>query len=270
MARVQLDPTLDMYYEDDNFTDPWTTPEVVLLQHGMAESGQVWWRWVPHLAQRYRVIRPDFRGLGRSSTPPPDYEIDAAGLTDDLARLLDHLGVERVHYVGAKVGGTLGTVFVHRFPERVRSFTTLGTPFRYTYPDAVYGDWAELVGREGMRAWAESTMGSRLGEEVSREMYDWWIDLMGRTDAATAVRLFNYVKTVDLEPVMPLIQTPTLVVTAAGSRQSSLDRTLGWFRLFPNARLAVLPNDSYHVAATHPDECRTIVTQFLSGVERTA
>ena len=36
MPTVKLDETLEMYYEDDNFTDPWRTPETVVLHHGNA------------------------------------------------------------------------------------------------------------------------------------------------------------------------------------------------------------------------------------------
>ena len=59
---------LEMHYEVDDFTDPWRRPQTVLLLHGNAESGLAWYGWVPTLARRYRVVRPDMRGFG-ASTP---------------------------------------------------------------------------------------------------------------------------------------------------------------------------------------------------------
>ena len=45
---------LEMHYEVDDFTDPWTTPETILMLHGNSESGLAWYGWVPLLARKYR------------------------------------------------------------------------------------------------------------------------------------------------------------------------------------------------------------------------
>ena len=59
------------YYVDD-FTDPWTKPETMLLLHAAMGSSQRWFRWVPKLARRFRVVRMDLRGHGNSQKPAPD------------------------------------------------------------------------------------------------------------------------------------------------------------------------------------------------------
>jgi pimeloyl-ACP methyl ester carboxylesterase len=69
MPIAQLPGNLQMYYEDDDFTDPWTTAETVILHHGNAKNARLWYAWVPLLARDYRVIRVDARGFGRSSIP---------------------------------------------------------------------------------------------------------------------------------------------------------------------------------------------------------
>ena len=63
MPTAHIVPDLEMYYQTDNFTDPWTEPETVVLLHGNSENGDVWYGWIPHFARRYRVVRPDMRGL---------------------------------------------------------------------------------------------------------------------------------------------------------------------------------------------------------------
>lgn len=52
-----------LYYEIDDFTDPWCKPETVLMIHGFTESTPAWRAWVPHLARRCRVIRFDQQGF---------------------------------------------------------------------------------------------------------------------------------------------------------------------------------------------------------------
>ncbi|MBI3935594.1 MAG: alpha/beta fold hydrolase, partial [Betaproteobacteria bacterium] len=73
MPMVRIDPALEMHYLIDDYTDPWRDAETVLMLHGNAESGAVWFGWVPHLARRFRVVRPDMRGFGASTPMPRDF-----------------------------------------------------------------------------------------------------------------------------------------------------------------------------------------------------
>jgi 3-oxoadipate enol-lactonase len=74
---------LVMHYEVDDFTDPWANRETILMLHGNAESGAAWYGWVPTLAQRYRVVRPDMRGFGASTPMPRDFPWTLDGLIED-------------------------------------------------------------------------------------------------------------------------------------------------------------------------------------------
>ena len=42
MPTARLDDTLELYYEDDDYTDPWRQPEVVVLHHGNAKNSRLW------------------------------------------------------------------------------------------------------------------------------------------------------------------------------------------------------------------------------------
>src|SRR6266567_2447449 len=128
MPTFRPSPDLDMHYEVDDFTDPWRKPETILMLHGNAESGLAWWAWVPHLARHYRVVRPDMRGFGKSTAMPRDYPWTLDRLVEDFCLLMDHLGIDRFHLVGAKIGGTVARAFAARRPERVRTLTVVGTP----------------------------------------------------------------------------------------------------------------------------------------------
>ena len=109
IARVSND--LEMHYLIDDYTDPWDTPETILLLHGSSESGAMWFGWVPHLARQFRVVRPDMRGFGRSTPMPRDYAWRIDDVVDDFANLMQQLGIERFHLVGAKIAGTIARRF---------------------------------------------------------------------------------------------------------------------------------------------------------------
>ena len=156
MATVKLDSTLEMYYEDDDYTDPWRTPEAVVLHHGNAKNTRLWYAWVPLLARQYRVVRLDARGFGRSSVPPEGYDWSLSNFAGDLLGLLDFLELDRVHLIGETVGGTISLQFAHEHPERLKSLTVCTSPYKFAGV-STYQDYYRLVQESGVPAWARET-----------------------------------------------------------------------------------------------------------------
>ena len=92
-------------------------PPVVLL-HGLLQTGDGMANLAAHLARRGPVLVPDLRGRGRSEQPPAGY--DPATMADDVAALLDLLGVERPVAIGRLHGGLVAYHLAARHPGRVR------------------------------------------------------------------------------------------------------------------------------------------------------
>jgi 3-oxoadipate enol-lactonase len=101
-------PSGRLYYETAGDGQP-----LVLIHAGVADAG-MWDEQVEDFARRYRVIRYDVRGFGRSESEPV-----AFSERDDLLALLDRLGVERAIVLGLSRGGTLAVDFTLEHPERV-------------------------------------------------------------------------------------------------------------------------------------------------------
>lgn len=257
-----------LHYVIDDYTDPWRSPETVLLLHGAAESGAAWFGWVPHLARRYRVVRPDMRGFGASSAMPRDFPWTLDLLVEDFVTLMRTLGVDRFHVIGAKIGGTVARHFAASHPELVRSLTVAGTPppRRKNQPAASVALVAELEQSGAAEAWARRTMAGRLGREFPESGTEWWINLMGRTEQSTLLGFVAHISGVDITGDLPRITCPTLVITTEGSALGSVDETRAWQMQITNSRLVVLPGDSYHVAASDPDRCAREALAFMDAV----
>src|SRR5918993_1104130 len=106
-AFLQRPDGCNLFYIIDDFTDAWRPAPTVLFVHGLAESTEAWRAWVPHFARRYRVVRVDLRGFGRSTPMPSHFEYSMDTLIGDLVALIRELGCERLHLIGAKSGGPL-------------------------------------------------------------------------------------------------------------------------------------------------------------------
>lgn len=266
MSTLHIPPNLDLHYVVDDYTDPWRTPGTILLLHGNAESSAAWYGWVPQLAPWYRVVRPDMRGFGASTPMPRDFPWTLDLLLDDFCYLMDTLGVERFHLVGAKIGGTIARAFAARRPARVRTLTVVGTPTPYRVGAAERAPalMQAFEQPEGVARWAQESMGSRLGSTFPPEGVAWWTHFMGRTAASTQISFMPTIACADIRTDLPKIACPTLVITTEGSGLASVDETRAWQQMIPDAELLVLPGDSYHVAASHAVQCAQATLAFLA------
>ena len=62
-------PQGDLYYDVCDIVPPWATKETILFLNGLAINSDIWVTWLPELADRYRIVRTDLRGFGRSFVP---------------------------------------------------------------------------------------------------------------------------------------------------------------------------------------------------------
>ncbi|MEE3066932.1 MAG: alpha/beta hydrolase [Actinomycetota bacterium] len=114
----------------------------VMLVHGFPEN---WWEWQeligPLAADGYRVLCPDLRGAGWSSAPRSRYT--KVEMAQDLAAVLDQLGIEKVKLVAHDWGGPTAFIMMLRHPEKVTGFFGINTvaPFVKLSPSGVLNLW---------------------------------------------------------------------------------------------------------------------------------
>jgi 3-oxoadipate enol-lactonase len=266
MPILSLAPAVEMHYRVDDFTDPWTKPESVLLLHGNAESGTSWYRWVPVLGRRLRVVRPDMRGFGQSTPMPRDFPWSLDVIIDDYCRLLDALGLERVHLVGAKIAGVIGRAFAARRSDRVATLTVVGSPPPLRKGADKIPELTREFETHGIAHWARRNMAGRLGDEFPPEGIEWWTHFMARTALSTEIGFNAAINYSDIRADIPNIRCPTLVITTEGSGLASVEETRAWQERIADSRLLVLPGNSYHVAASHPERCAQATLDFIHEI----
>lgn len=272
MPLIQTAPDLQTWYCVDDFTDPWADAAWIVLMHGVAESSAAWFGWVPHLARRYKVLRFDVRGFGRSSAMPRDHDWSLARIGEDLRSLTGALKIPSFHLVAAKVGGTMALHFASTRPAGLKSLTVLGTPV-VTASARDSGYSPEEIERFGVGHWARRTMGNRLGSALPPQAQEWWAQMMEATPASTQAGFMGFLPSIDVRPALPRIACPTLVVTTGDPHNpaqniTGIEGTRAWQETIPASELLVIPNDSFHVAATAPDEAARATLRFIDRQEQ--
>lgn len=105
----------------------------VVLSNSLGTDLSMWDAQASVLATRFHVVRYDTRGHGASSAPSGPYTIDMLG--SDVLGLLDHLDIERAHFVGLSMGGVTGQWLGVHAPQRLHKLVLANTASRIGTPE---------------------------------------------------------------------------------------------------------------------------------------
>lgn len=95
--------------------------EAIIFIHGNFASWRWWAPQLSSLPATFTAYAPDLRGCGDSDQPESGYDMES--LIDDLAGLVNHLGINNFHLVGHSLGGAIVQEYCLRFPEQIKTLT---------------------------------------------------------------------------------------------------------------------------------------------------
>ncbi|MBW7919575.1 MAG: alpha/beta fold hydrolase [Anaerolineales bacterium] len=113
----------------------------LMLIHGFPLDHTIWDEIVPLLKDDFDLILPDLRGFGQSDAADADYAM--RDLADDLAALLDHLGLESAFLAGHSMGGYVALAFASAYPRRVRGLALVASQAAADAPERRQGRYAQ-------------------------------------------------------------------------------------------------------------------------------
>jgi len=113
---------INLYYETHGSGRP------MVLLHGGLGSGEMFGPVLPALAANHQVIVVDLQGHGR--TADIDRPLDVRLMADDIAALIDHLGLEQPDIVGYSLGGGVALQTAVKYPTKVRRLVSASANIR--------------------------------------------------------------------------------------------------------------------------------------------
>jgi pimeloyl-ACP methyl ester carboxylesterase len=120
---------INLYYETHGSGKP------LVLLHGGLGSGEMFGPILPTLADHHRVIAVDLQGHGR--TADIDRPLDLRLMADDIAALIDYLGLERPDLVGYSLGGGVALQTALKYPEKIGRLVATSAHIK---SDAIYSE----------------------------------------------------------------------------------------------------------------------------------
>lgn len=244
-------------------------PALVFIHAGVSDR-RMWDPQFDFFANRFRVVRYDLRGFGKSEMPDLPYSNRV-----DLGNVLQFLGIEKAALVGCSMGGATAIDFTVEHPERVTSLLPVGAGV------SGWNEWTD----EGIRHFVKFMQLVKDNEldralEMDAEL---WLDGPGRDPSridpayrrrARELHKDNFSTTRFAHPEQELkppaigrlgeIRCPTLIVVGDSDTDEIVKLASRLANDIPSARLVTVANAAHLPSLEHPDKFNALVSDFLS------
>ena len=244
----------------------------IVLAHGLGGSARNFGPQCRALKDRYRVIRYDARGHGRSDAPHEASAYTPAAFVADMGRVLDDAGERTAVVGGLSMGAGTALRFALAHPTRVRGLVLCAFPAGADDPEGFAAKalrFAETIERDGLEAagdvyvWGPST---RLDQNAVHFVQQGFLEhpphglafalrgVIARQPAVAAMR-----------GELAALRAPTLIVVGSedGPSRHASDALAA---ALPQARLIVVPGAGHVVNLQKPDEVSAALHEFVDGL----
>lgn len=271
-ARPEIGKTIVVDGKSINYHDDGDGPPVVLV-HGSGPGVTAWANWrlnIPVLAKRFRVISPDMFGFGYSDSV--GRITDKQVWVDQLASILDELGLERVSMVGNSFGGGITLAFMIAHPDRVDRAVLMG-PAGLDFPitPALDRVWGYEPSPEAMRealqylAWDHSRLTddlveSRYQASIRPGAHEPYAETFGGRDRQQNIAMLAS----DPDDVKAL-EHEVLILHGKDDQVIPLETTVRLTELLPRADLHVFGECGHWVQIERMASFNRMVTEFFEN-----
>ena len=240
---------------------------VLLVANSLMANGSMWDWNVPALADRYRVLRYDKRGHGKSGVTPGPYSI--AQLADDAVGLLDALKIEKVHFMGLSIGGMIGQQLGARYPERIYSLSLCNTASEMP-PRSLWEDRFHTACSQGLAGLVDGTIGRWFTAPfVERAPHD--IEKVRQMILATNVEGYigcgSAVRDMAQSTMLLKIKAPTLVLSGRHDPACTVDQGIVLNRLIDGSQMVIIEDAAHLSNIEQPARFNQAVREFIDSVD---
>lgn len=249
---------INLYYETYGTGSP------LVLVHGSFGTTDMFAALAPELSKTHTLYLVELQAHGHTEDIDRPFSFEA--FADDIAALINHLGIGPADILGYSFGGGVATQTAIRHPELIRNLIVLSFPFKSEgwYPDDLAG--MRMINGEVAKTWVESPMYKAYAAAAPNP--DNWPALADKLGVLTR-QSFDWTESV------ATIKAPTLIITGDvdGIR---LEHVVEMFRLLgvaksvsfmdpmPANQLSILPGTTHLTITSRPDLLLPVIIPFLS------
>jgi 3-oxoadipate enol-lactonase len=245
------------------------TGSVLCVTHSLASDGGMWAeQMAPLLGAGYRVLRVDMRGHGGSDPIAGEYRMEE--LANDVATVMDALGVTSAHYVGLSIGGMIGQALAVHHGAKVKSMMLCDT--MPATPPGAKETWAPRVkavsDTKGLSTIADGTMARWFTDAFKGRNPSRWKQIRDTIVGTTAQGFLGCaaaIQNFDFLAALPKLQVPTLVVCGADDQGTPPAGNKRIAELVPGGRYEEIAEARHLPNVERPDAFNRILLGWLEA-----
>lgn len=244
--------------------------EPVLLIHGYPLSHAMWQPQRAALSAGYRVIAPDLRGHGLSDAPTGPITVDV--FADDLAALLDALGIGQATVMGLSMGGYVTMALLRRHPQRIRAVALLATKMTADTATGRQGrnEMIILARTEGAAAIADAMLPKMLTEATRSDNPELAAHVHGMMAATPVAGIVGALEALrerpDATATLAAARLPALIVVGENDGVTPPSEAEAMQRTLPGAQLVRIPAAAHLLTLEQPAAVNEALGAFLGGL----
>lgn len=242
--------------------------QVVMLSHSLGSGLVMWHPQLEALEPRYRLLRYDTRGHGKSDTPKGPYTLEMMG--EDAIALLDALGIDKVHFIGLSMGGMIGQFLGLYHPNRLHCLVLCDTSSIFL-PEGqpAIQERIDTAKTKGMEALVEPTMERWFTPPfITRNPPSLGIirkqflatPVGGYVGCSEAIRKLNYLSQ------LSGINLPTLILVGEEDPGTPVSAAEAIHKRIRNSKLVIIPYARHLSNVEEPGVFNSALTGFLKDL----
>ncbi len=273
MSQARTDDAVNLHYEEAGSGTP------IVFVHEFGGSYRSWEPQMRYFSRRYRAIAFAARGYPPSDVPPDMEAYSQLRAAQDIAAVMDAVGIDRAHIVGLSMGGFATLHFGLESPERALSLVVAGAGYgaekqHEEYFRSVSLEVARQFEIQGSESFAKTyALGASRVQFQNKDPRGWqeFAGMLGEHSAVGAANTMRGVQArrpsiYDLEERLKQMRVPTLVMVG-DEDDHCLQPGIFLKKTLPASGLLVLPKTGHTLNLEEPDIFNRFVADFLAQVE---
>ncbi len=262
MSMLERTGAPAIHYTLDGAEGPW-----LVLSHSLGCDVSMWDPQIGALAERYRVLRYDTRGHGRSEAGEAPCTLEL--LADDAAQLMDHLGIARATWVGFSMGGMIGQTFALRYPQRVQGLVLADTTSQHdATPQSVWDERIRLARTHGIAPLVQPAI-ERWFTAGFRESNPATVAAIAQVIASTSIAGWTgacaAIASVHTTGELHRIDCPALIIVGEHDIGTPLAASLEMHRRLSRSALCVIADAAHMTCIEQPERFNRALRMFLDS-----
>lgn len=261
MQTFQTETGAILYHDHGDATQP-----AIVFSNSLGTDHRVWDRLTPLLPDGLRTIRYDKRGHGLSDEARPGWTI--ADHANDLAGLLDHLGVANAVVCGLSVGGMIAQALASSRPDLTRAIVLMCTAAKIGDPE-MWRTRVDAIEKNGLASLGDAILERWFTAEFRAQAPDMalWRNMLLRTPASGYCAVCKAIASADLTAATQALTLPTLAIAGSDDGSTPPDLVRATADLVGGATFQIIDQAGHLPCIERPAATAEAINGFMQSLD---